>query len=102
MNGKQPLSKLDFFVLWHQRMMATTLIQSGKSLREEFHALSFNERVQSQADVTNSEYVQNMQDKKIAVLTRNFSLSNLEDNNIYKTDIGEKIIYAAQSDLTSE
>ena len=50
-------------------MMATTLIQSGKSLREEFHALSFNERVQSQADVTNSEYIQNMQDKKIALET---------------------------------
>ena len=49
MNGKQPVSKTDFFVLWHQRMAASTLIQSGKSLREEFHAFSYNERVDSQA-----------------------------------------------------
>ncbi len=46
MNGLQPKSPSDFFVLWHLRMIAETLIQSGKSLREEHDALSFVDRVQ--------------------------------------------------------
>jgi hypothetical protein len=45
MNGLQPKSATDFFVLWHLRMIADTLLQSGKSLREEHDAISYVDRV---------------------------------------------------------
>ncbi len=41
-----------------------------------------------------------MKHKRAAVLTRNFTLENLKDNEIYQTDICEKIIYPSKSDLS--
>jgi len=35
------------------------------------------------------------------VLTKRFDMKSLEDNFIYKSSIGRKLIYAAHSDLTS-
>jgi hypothetical protein len=49
MNGKQPKSATDFLILWNMRLLSQALIQSGKSLREEPEALSFTQRVATQA-----------------------------------------------------
>ncbi len=82
-------------------MIANTLIQSGKSLREEHDALSFVDRVQNQAEINNDEYESNFSHKTVAVLTRNFGMSNLDDNLIYKTEgLCKKVIYPTRSDLS--
>ena len=59
MNGLQPKSSTDFFVLWHLRTISETLIQSGKSLREEHDAMSYTDRVKYQAGLSLEEYTQN-------------------------------------------
>ena len=41
-----------------------------------------------------------MRNKHIAVLTRSFNMGNMDDNTIYRSPLGIKTIYAAQSDLT--
>ncbi len=46
-NGLQPKSATDFFVLWNIRMTSEALIQSGKSLREEHDAMSYVDRVKN-------------------------------------------------------
>lgn len=102
MNGRQPLSATDFFVLLHQRMLASTLVQSGKSLREEFGAYDFCDRVETQAHISCTEFSENMRNKHIAVLTKSFNMGNMDDNSIYRSPIGIKTIYAVQSDLSSK
>jgi hypothetical protein len=80
MNGLQPKSATDFFVLWHLRMISEALLQSGKSLREEHDCMEFSERVKVQAEITENDYKENFAKKKIAVLTRYFGLRSLSDN----------------------
>jgi hypothetical protein len=41
-----------------------------------------------------------MKHKRAAILTRQFGMKNLKDNEIYQTDICEKIVYPTKSDLT--
>ena len=41
-----------------------------------------------------------MKHKRVAVLTRQFNIETLKDNEIYQTDLCEKIIYPSKSDLT--
>ena len=81
-------------------MISEALIQSGKSLREEPDALSYVDRVKNQAHISEEEYIKVMKNKRAAVLTRQFGLATLKDNEIYQTDICEKIIYPTKCDLT--
>ena len=80
-------------------MISEALIQSGKSLREERDALSYVDRVKSQAEISEKDYIEVMKHKRVAVLTRQFNIENLKDNDIYQTDLCEKIIYPSKSEL---
>ena len=61
-------------------MISEALIQSGKSLREERDALSYVDRVKSQAEISEKDYIEVMKHKRVAVLTRQFNIENLKDN----------------------
>ena len=40
-NGKQPKSSTDLFILWQLRIMSTVIVQSGKTLRDEPKAMEY-------------------------------------------------------------
>ena len=81
-------------------MLASTLVQSGKSLRDEPGAYDYNDRVGTQAHISWTEYSEIMRNKQIAVLTKSFNMGNMDDNTIYRSPLGIKTIYAAHLDLT--
>ena len=62
--------------------------------------MSYVDRVKNQADISEKDYLEVMKHKRVAVLTRQFNIENLKDNEIYQTDLSEKIIYPSKSELT--
>ena len=100
MNGLQPKSSTDFLVLLHLRMMADAIISSGKSLREEPDAYSFQRRVEEQALITESEYINTLRAKKLAILTRSLSMKTFAENEIYQCSIMDKIFFPTQCHLS--
>ena len=57
-NGMQPKSKTDLFILWHLRMLSTCLIQSGKTLREEPKAMEHAPYLKEAVGIGEAEYLE--------------------------------------------
>lgn len=45
--------------------------------------MSYVDRVRDHAQISHEEYVETMKEKRAAILTRQFGISNLKDNEIY-------------------
>ena len=55
-NGKQPKSSTDLFILWQLRMMSEVIVQSGKTLRDEPKALEYSAYLQNKVGIDREEY----------------------------------------------
>jgi hypothetical protein len=96
MNGLQPKSATDFFVLWGLRLMADGFIQSGKSLREEHDAMTYGERLQDHAGISREEYDSLIRGKTVGILTRKLDEHTLNDNPIYKDTFFRKVFFPSE------
>ena len=55
-NGLQPKSPTDFFLLWNLRLMSDALVTSGKSLRDEPDTYTYCDRIGEHAMISKEEY----------------------------------------------
>lgn len=103
LNGLQPKSVTDLSIVWSNRMMANCIIQSGKTLRDEPKALSYEPKLENLVNITWEEYQEAFRRKSLAVLTRRVTPELFEENEIYKAGIFERItFYAKETTLNDD
>ena len=93
-NGTQPKSTTDLFILWHLRMLSTCLIQSGKTLREEPKGMEYAPYLHEAVGIDEGEYLHVFDWKVLAVLTREYGARLLGENEAYRKAFMEKWFYA--------
>ena len=92
-NGKQPKSTTDLFILWHLRMLSTCLLQSGKTLREEPKGMEYAPYLHEAVGIDEGEYLYAFNLKVLAVLTREYGARLLGENEAYRRELMEKWFY---------